>query len=181
MSLASDSPTPMTPGIRSVLVVCTGNICRSPYAHLRLQELAPDLEVSSAGIGALVGHPMEEAMRDLLSAHGVSADGFAARQVDAAAMQADLIVTMSRRQRDYLIEEFPAAARRIVLLDSVDVLTELLDGGLPLDQAITVWSRRRPSASAEVPDPYRRSPEVAREVAARLDRAVETLAAALLR
>ena len=45
----------------SILVVCTGNVCRSPYIERRLRhELAgTGIEVTSAGTRALVGHDMD--------------------------------------------------------------------------------------------------------------------------
>ncbi|PPK21650.1 protein tyrosine phosphatase, partial [Klebsiella pneumoniae] len=38
----------------SLLVVCTGNICRSPIGERYLQKLLPNKIVASAGTGALV-------------------------------------------------------------------------------------------------------------------------------
>ncbi|HDZ1742706.1 TPA: protein tyrosine phosphatase, partial [Klebsiella pneumoniae] len=43
----------------SVLVVCTGNICRSPMGERILQSLLPEKIIKSAGVGALVGHPAD--------------------------------------------------------------------------------------------------------------------------
>jgi protein-tyrosine phosphatase len=44
----------------SVLVICTGNICRSPTAERRLRQLLPDKKIDSAGVGALVGHEADQ-------------------------------------------------------------------------------------------------------------------------
>lgn len=38
----------------SILVVCTGNICRSPIAERLLRQLLPDKKIDSAGVGAMV-------------------------------------------------------------------------------------------------------------------------------
>ncbi len=40
--------------IERILVVCVGNICRSPFGEKALQSLLPNVIVSSAGISALV-------------------------------------------------------------------------------------------------------------------------------
>ena len=42
--------------IQNILVVCVGNICRSPMAEFFLKQSHPDLHISSAGLSAMVGH-----------------------------------------------------------------------------------------------------------------------------
>ncbi|HFQ9681356.1 TPA: protein tyrosine phosphatase, partial [Escherichia coli] len=39
-----------------ILIVCTGNICRSPIGERFLRNLLPNKKIDSAGIGALVNH-----------------------------------------------------------------------------------------------------------------------------
>ena len=43
----------------SILVVCTGNICRSPMGERLLRQQLPGKQVSSAGIFGLEGHPAD--------------------------------------------------------------------------------------------------------------------------
>ncbi|WP_441294782.1 arsenate reductase/protein-tyrosine-phosphatase family protein, partial [Klebsiella pneumoniae] len=43
----------------SILVLCTGNICRSPIAERILRDFFPEKEIDSAGLGALVGKPAD--------------------------------------------------------------------------------------------------------------------------
>ncbi|MCP5602776.1 protein tyrosine phosphatase, partial [Klebsiella pneumoniae] len=43
----------------SILVVCTGNICRSPLAERILRKSLPGKKIDSAGTNALVGHPAD--------------------------------------------------------------------------------------------------------------------------
>ena len=70
----------------SVLVVCTGNICRSPIGERYLQKLLPDMIIQSAGTGALVGHAADD-----------SAIGHTGRQFTAELGRAfDLILVMER-------------------------------------------------------------------------------------
>ena len=42
----------------NILVVCTGNICRSPVGEALLKQALPGKTVHSAGVGALVDHPL---------------------------------------------------------------------------------------------------------------------------
>ena len=40
-----------------ILVVCVGNICRSPTGEALLKKMLPQKDIRSAGGTALVGHP----------------------------------------------------------------------------------------------------------------------------
>src|SRR5882762_10224905 len=86
-----------------VLFVCTGNICRSPFAetlarHLLDQALgaaATGFEIASAGVDAVVGGPMYPDTRAALAPWNLceAADVFLARQLTQADLAgADLIV-----------------------------------------------------------------------------------------
>ncbi|MDM6971615.1 protein tyrosine phosphatase, partial [Klebsiella michiganensis] len=44
----------------SILVICTGNICRSPLGERFLRKMLPDKRIDSAGTDALVGHAADE-------------------------------------------------------------------------------------------------------------------------
>ena len=60
-----------------VTMVCTGNICRSPYAAVLLRQglawARPGaFEVTSAGTHALVGRPMDEGSVERLAAKGLA-------------------------------------------------------------------------------------------------------------
>ena len=46
--------------INNILVVCVGNICRSPMAEYLLKQQFPQLHIESAGISGLVGHNADE-------------------------------------------------------------------------------------------------------------------------
>ena len=46
--------------IKSVLVVCVGNICRSPMAEYMLKQQHPNLQIESAGISGMIGHPADD-------------------------------------------------------------------------------------------------------------------------
>ena len=75
---SSASADPVTTG-GSVLVVCTGNVCRSPFLQLALQRQLearrrhgePGITVTSAGTGALTGQPMDERAAAQATARGL--------------------------------------------------------------------------------------------------------------
>lgn len=137
-----------------VLVVCTGNICRSPAVErlLALGLGGTGTIVSSAGTRAVVGHPISAPMVPRLAAAGGIADGFAARQLTAELVRGqDLVLTATRSHRSAVAELVPAAVRRTF---TVRELARLLAAAGPLPGA-TVAERidALPAAIAPVRAP----------------------------
>ena len=55
-----------------ILVICTGNICRSPIAERIFRKEMPRKIIDSAGTGALVGHPADDAAIRIAQANDIS-------------------------------------------------------------------------------------------------------------
>jgi protein-tyrosine phosphatase len=108
-----------TPQNRGILFVCTGNICRSPYAERRLRQLLPDtgVPIASAGTGAVVHSDIERQTSEQLRRLGADVTGFAARAVTPQLLDgAELVLTMTRTHRGEVARLRPAAMRRIFAL-----------------------------------------------------------------
>ncbi|MDM9541800.1 protein tyrosine phosphatase, partial [Klebsiella pneumoniae] len=56
----------------SILVVCTGNICRSPIGERLLRTFLPGKKIDSAGTGALIDHSADDSAIRVASLHGIS-------------------------------------------------------------------------------------------------------------
>jgi len=104
--------------IRSVLVVCVGNICRSPVGERLLQAHAPNLHITSAGLGALVGKPADPTASEVAQSHGQSLEGHSARQFTPALGQAaDLILVMEPGHKAQIAREAPHLSGKTMLYD----------------------------------------------------------------
>jgi protein-tyrosine phosphatase len=112
-----------------ILVVCTGNVCRSPMAEVmlrqqlqeRLKDRAEDLSVSSAGTLGLIGEPIQPQARDLLLAdlpgaqlrrgpHDLERDvfGFRARRLEPELLDGvDLVLGAAREHRSAAVGMAP--------------------------------------------------------------------------
>ncbi len=105
-----------------IVVVCTGNICRSPMAEgvlrTRLARVGcRGIEVSSMGVRGLEGRPATPEACRACSEHGID---ISAHQARALVMEelagADLVLTMDLVQRDIVLEVRPELESRTVLL-----------------------------------------------------------------
>ncbi len=126
--------------IGSVLVVCVGNICRSPAGERILAQSCPSLKVESAGIAALEGHAADETMSEVSRLQGVSLEGHVARQFTAElAADFDLILALEKGHIRVINEKAPAVSGKTMLLGQ--------------------WL-----SAQEIADPYRKSHEFHRLV-----------------
>ncbi|OOY11911.1 phosphotyrosine protein phosphatase [Thioclava marina] len=104
--------------VGSILVVCVGNICRSPVGERLLARELPEVTVSSAGIGAVVGAPADKVMREVAGAEGVSLEGHVARQFTAEIGAAhELILVMEAGHRSEIARIAPHLSGRTMLFD----------------------------------------------------------------
>lgn len=102
----------------SILVVCVGNICRSPVGERLLRQALPERDVTSAGIQALVGKPADKTASEVAAAHGLSLHGHAARQFTAELGTAhDLILVMEPGHKREIARTAPQLAGRVMLFD----------------------------------------------------------------
>ena len=134
-----------------ILVLCTGNICRSPVAEAMLKAHLPDKHVESAGLGALVDHSADPLATELAERAGLNVRDHRARQVTTEHLRrADLILVMSESQRAQVRSQDPAVAGKTMLIGH--------------------WLPGKP----DIPDPYRKSREAFEHVHEMLANSVES-------
>ncbi len=173
----------------SVLIVCTGNISRSPMSQLLLQAYSDpraDFVVSSAGVHALVGQPMDRGAASAMGRLGLDPARHRARQFEPAmAAEADLVLTAERHHLETVLEQVPSALRRVFTIKEFARIAPHLRAGEPsdvVDQAAALRGLvRRPAdpAADDVADPHQQSLSVNLSTAAELTAAVRTILDAL--
>ena len=110
------------PGLKSVLVVCQGNICRSPVAAALLARAlpAPGVEIRSAGFIGPNRPPPAEAVA-AASRHGVDLSEHRSRLLTADLVRAaDLIIVMDPVQQRTVRERFGRRSREVLVLGDLD-------------------------------------------------------------
>ncbi len=116
-ALLDDSHAPL-----EVLIVCTGNICRSPLAAALLQHLLGDpqesgVHVSSAGTYASVGLSATNFMIEIATEWGIDLSEHEGNQLTEDTIHStDLILAAEPHHRDWIVESFPYAEERIEML-----------------------------------------------------------------
>ena len=164
-----------------VLFVCTANICRSPYLELRARQLlGPDagVEVSSAGTMGFDDAPVSDTMEAEFARWGTEVDGFRSRPVTGEMIDAaDVVLTAEAAHRTRLLEERPAAFRKIFTLGQFVASAQAADPDLRGRALLqTLASRRVPAAADhDISDPYRRGPEAARRAAVTMEQLLEVV------
>lgn len=181
-----------------VLLVCTGNICRSPVAE-RLFRLAlgSRVDVGSAGTCALRSEPIAPGMASLLQSIGADSAGFAARQLTPQLLsEARLVLTMTRLQRAQAVEMLPQAVKRsFTLVEFARLLRSVPGDQLSARHGTQPWAAVVPLAAArrgqavpsavgghslqaadDIDDPYGRSPRAYTIAFEHIHRAVGSIA-----
>ena len=94
----------------NVVMVCTGNICRSPYAEYALKAKAPSLTVGSAGLAAMVDQPADETGFSVSKQRNVDMTGHIARQLRSETVAgADLLLVMDDGHLSSVLKRYPEA------------------------------------------------------------------------
>ncbi|SNY66738.1 protein tyrosine phosphatase [Enterobacter sp. CC120223-11] len=135
-----------------ILVVCTGNICRSPIGERFLRALLPHKNVDSAGTAALINHGADEDAQRIAKKFGVSLDGHKGRQfTPELSVRYDLILVMEKAHFSQITRIAPEARSKSLLLGH--------------------WFNQM-----EIPDPWHKSDEAFEHIFRLIDRSCQAWA-----
>lgn len=200
MSLSVSTERPLD---GSVLVVCTGNVCRSPAIELLLGRELSDtrIQVASAGTGPVPDGPVDPRIVRIARLAGDAGRelGGPPRVVTRESVAtADLVLTATRRQRGFVAALHPPAlSYAFTLRDLADLAPHVTspdpdapdgDGSSP-----RTWVARiaravarergvvppRADADADIVDPYRRPDDVYDEMVRQIRSALSPVVALL--
>lgn len=132
-----------------ILMVCAGNICRSPTAEYVLKNKLTDrnIQISSAGLTALVGKPADSQAQKLALEHGIDMSPHQGQQISTSLVTSNsVILVMEQRHLQDLCHRYPQARGKTFLLGK--------------------WINNQ-----EIPDPYRQSREAFEHVYKLIDSA----------
>ncbi len=108
--------------IARILVICIGNICRSPIAEGLLKRALPEKTIFSAGLGALVGHPAAPFSVALMAEQGIDIGTHRAQSLTSALVRsADLVLTMDLAQKRHIEQSYPTARGKVFRLGDADI------------------------------------------------------------
>ena len=130
----------------SILVICTGNICRSPIAERILRTILPDKRIDSAGTGALVDHPADPSAIKTAEKYGISLDNHKGKQFTSVlGRRYDLLLVMEKSHIEQISSIAPEVRGKTMLLSH--------------------WLNGK-----DIPDPYRKSDEAFESVFKLIDK-----------
>jgi protein-tyrosine phosphatase len=99
-----------------IIVICTGNICRSPMAEAMLRQRlgGASKTILSAGTGALIGHPADPLAQELMLEYGLDISAHRAQQATLPLLTAmDLILTLDQSHSEWVNRSYPQLRGRV--------------------------------------------------------------------
>ncbi|MCG3147457.1 MAG: Serine hydroxymethyltransferase [Verrucomicrobiae bacterium] len=159
--------------MKTILFVCTGNVCRSPMAEELMRAALgnnPNYRIASAGIGALDGQPVTPESARAMAEIGLDISNHVSQSLRVPLVEAaDFIFTMTRQQQDTIQAFYPMAAEKTFLLrefEDAEVIGK--DVSDPIGQSLDVYRRTRDQIKQAIPSimEFIKGTEVQREAPA---------------
>lgn len=136
--------------MRTILLVCTGNSCRSAMAAGALKELLGDksnYQIVTAGTGAIKGmRATSEAIEAAAEQNIDISQHRSTPLTDEMIDQADIILVMARHHKNYILRHVPTSENKVHLLSEFGRMEQekkLVDPDIPdpIGQSLEFYRR----------------------------------------
>lgn len=149
---------------KTILLVCTGNTCRSPMAEAllkrALEDVDEEMQVLSAGTSAISHQPAAREAIEALEEKGISLQEHSSRPLTLELIEeAWLILTMTMSHKDQIIKMAPWSA------DKVFTLKEYVDGNayMEMEEEINALEKEEGERLQELAKEQQEEEEALRE------------------
>lgn len=126
--------------MKKILFICTGNTCRSPMAEAIARKLDKNLEVKSAGLFAVQGSDISPFAKEVLQENDIVHQHQSTPFTKEVADWADLILTMTKSHKDYIVGQYPDLRHKVFSLKEF-VKAEGMDVSDPYGGSIDTYRR----------------------------------------
>ena len=140
---------------KTVLFVCTGNVCRSPMAEGLFRKMIagrPDLKVSSAGVRTYPGQSPSPHAVEVLAHVGIDISATRSKPLTERLVQeATWIIAMTRSHLDSIFYQYPEAAEKTYLLREFEPGAASFDIADPIGLGIEAYEEARDTIKNSLP------------------------------